>query len=154
MNALLERPETIAPTEEQRRSAREASRALPSILREDDRIEFRVVGAGGPGDVVVLPAAAVQLLRKILGEMAEGNAVMVVPVHAELTTQQAADFLNVSRPYLVGLLESGKIPHRKVGTHRRVLFQDLADYQRKSDTDRRAALDELAAEAQELGMGY
>ena len=153
MNPLLERPETIAPTEEQRQAAREANRLLPS-LREHDRVQLQTIGAEGPGEMVVLPTIALQLLRRILAEMAARNAVTIVPTHAELTTQQAADYLNVSRPYLVNLLEAGKIPHRKVGTHRRVLFQDLADYKRQSDADRREALDALAAQAQELGMGY
>ncbi|MFO1452930.1 MAG: helix-turn-helix domain-containing protein [Lysobacterales bacterium] len=77
-----------------------------------------------------------------------------MPIHAELTTQQAADFLGVSRPHLVGLVDAGQIPHHKVGTHRRIYFRDLMEYRRERSGQSRAALDALAQQAQELGMGY
>ena len=87
-------------------------------------------------------------------ELADGNSVSVVPVHAELTTQEAADLLNVSRPHFVKLLEDGLIPFHRAGKHRRVKFADLMHYKQERQRISTEALDELAQQAQELGMGY
>lgn len=103
---------------------------------------------------LVLPRDALALLRDVLVEMAQGNAVTIVPTHAELTTQEAANLLNVSRPYLVTLLENGTIAFRKTGTHRRIRFHDLMSYREEQERLSNAALDELAAQAQEHEMGY
>jgi excisionase family DNA binding protein len=90
----------------------------------------------------------------ILAELAEGNAVKVVPVHAELTTQEAADLLNVSRPHLIKLLESGELSYHKTGKHRRVRFADLMDYKTRRDTASEQAMALLAEQAQALRTGY
>jgi excisionase family DNA binding protein len=147
--------ETVTPSETDTKLARESSRHLARYAARKKDLRVQVVpDKGAPEEPLVIPAAALRLLVDVLTAMAEGNAVTLIPIHAELTTQEAADLLNVSRPFLVDLLEQGKIPHRKVGTHRRVLFRDLMAYKEQSDAERRKALEDLAAQAQELDMGY
>ncbi|MEY8772687.1 helix-turn-helix domain-containing protein [Erwinia sp. ACCC 02193] len=101
---------------------------------------------------IELPTSSLTLLMKILGELAVGNAVQVVPVHAELTTQEAANILNVSRPHMVKLLEEGKLPFHKTGRHRRVLFADLMHYKAERESESNDAMQELADLSQELGL--
>jgi len=113
------------------------------------------VGPGsGAGNTIPLPAQVIPMLLDILAQMANGNAVTLVPHHAILTTQEAAEILNVSRPYLIGLLDSGKIPCQMVGKHRRIAADELFRYQRREAEARAAVLAELAAEGQSLEEGY
>ena len=132
-------------------SSMQLARLLPQLTNE---LIVQAKDAQGQTQELHLPVSAVQLLLSLLSEMAHGHAVTLVPYHAEMTTQQAADFLNVSRPHLVSLLKKGLIPFRKVGTHRKVLFSDIVAYQQASKHRREAALDELTAQAQTLDMGY
>lgn len=131
-----------------RASAEELSRLL-ARRPETDRARVQL-----DGRELVLPRHALALLRDLLTEMAQGNAVTILPTHAELTTQQAADILNVSRPYLVKCLEEGVIPFTRVGAHRRVRFEDLMVYKAERDTRSKAALDELVEQAQDQDLGY
>jgi excisionase family DNA binding protein len=103
---------------------------------------------------ITLPHSAAKLLIERLAELAKRNEVRMLPVHAELTTQEASELLNLSRPYVVRLLDAGTIPSHKVGTHRRVRLDDVLAYKRELNADRLDALKKLVAEAQELDMGY
>jgi excisionase family DNA binding protein len=107
---------------------------------------------GPDGKSLRLPNSVYTLLRQLVSELAEGNAVTIVPVRHELTTQQAADILNVSRPFLIRQLEAGEIPFRKVGTHRRILFEALMAYKRQRSEERRRFFKESLREAIDLGM--
>lgn len=111
-----------------------------------------------PGELVALqlslPTFAARLLFDALTALAEGHAVTVVPVPAELTTQEAADILNVSRPYLIKLLDERKLPYRRVGNRRKVLLEHVLRYKRSDDQFRQGILDELSREAQAIGLEY
>ena len=142
---------TALPSEAEAILAKETSRVLAARVQTADPLQLRMLDDPTTG-TVKLPATAVRMLIHILEEMARGNAMTLIPVHAELTTQQAADMLNISRPSLIQLLDEGKIEYRRVGTHRRVRFEALMAHKRRTDAERRAVLAELAAYDQELGL--
>ena len=153
---LADIQEAVPPTAADAQLALESSRRLTQFLaaRPKKALRVRIEPENEPEESISIPVTAFRLLNSILTEMAKGNAVTLIPVHAELTTQQAADILNVSRPFLIEQLEKGVIPYRKVGTHRRVMFKDLMEYKQTMDHNRLKALDELSAIDQELGLGY
>jgi excisionase family DNA binding protein len=147
--------ETVAPSEADALLARESSRRLATHkFGKRSSVRIQLLDGGAEAETVAVPASALRLFLHLLTEMSQGNAVTLIPTHAELTTQQAADLLNVSRPYLVKLLDEGKIPGRTVGKYRRVRFDDLMAFKQKNDDARAKVLDQLTAEAQELGLGY
>lgn len=134
--------------------AKEAGQKLSAYIQSTTDPIFQLMKKGKSGGSISIPATALKLLLVILSQMAQGNAVTLIPVHAELTTQEAADLLNVSRPYLVNLLEEKQIPFRRVGTRRRVFAKDVLSYKEKIDNKRLEVLAELANEAQIHDMGY
>ncbi len=105
-------------------------------------------------ELITIPLQAFLLFKSILKNMAEGKSVTLISSDSEISTQEAADILNVSRPHIVKLLESGIIPFKKVGSHRRVQLKDILSYESNLKADRRKQLDLLAREAQDLNMGY
>jgi excisionase family DNA binding protein len=141
--------EPVSPSRDEIKIAQESSRTLSRFLKRNLRVQIAETK-----EIVELPVSAVRLLVDLLTNMAEGNAVTLMPIHAELTTQQAADLVGISRPYLIKLLEDGEITYHMVGTHRRIYFHDLKTYMDKNKKAREETLDELAAQAQDLDMGY
>src|SRR5579863_9981887 len=130
-------------------SQEEQVHALRKLLRREGKA--RLTGKGGEPSLE-LPDAVYELLLRILDGMQQGKAISIVPVTQDLTTQQAAGLLGVSRPFFVKLLESGKIPYHLTGTHRRVYLKDLMTYKEHRDRERRDTLDQMAQEAEELGL--
>ena len=142
-------PETACgiPSERDAALADRAGRALEALIDGT-----RPVSARFGDEIVDLPTPAVRLLREILDRMAHGKGVALTSLHAELTTRQAAELLQVSRTHLVQLLDEGRIPCRMVGSHRRVRAEDILAWRRETESRRREALDELTARDQELGL--
>ena len=152
---LTEKWDAAPPTPDDARVAQESGQRLARFLATACQKPLRVrIESEGAEESIVIPESAVRLLNEILTEMARGNAITLIPVHAELTTRQAADILNVSRPFLIQQLERGLIPYRKVGTHRRVTLKDLMAYKKTMAKNGLNALEELSAIDQELGLGY
>jgi DNA binding domain, excisionase family len=150
---LPENFETLMPSKGETQLALESSRQL-ATRRIGNRGRVRLQVLDDEGEEISVPASAFRLFLQVLSEMSQGNAVTLIPTHAELTTQQAADVLNVSRPYVVKLLDEERIPSRTVGKYRRVRFDDLMAYKQKDDESRQKVLDQLSSEGQELEMGY
>lgn len=140
---------TLVPEPADAELAASALRGLDAALGVDGPVRLRLGGQGGDVEV---PRSALAALAQVLDSFAHGEGVTVVPAHAELTSQQAADALNVSRPFLIGLLDAGQIEYRTVGSHRRVKTTSLIRYLREDDARRQAAADALAAEAHALGL--
>jgi len=145
---------TVAPHEPITASEKEQPvlRQMRGVLNVDyngDQVP-RLVGPSG--EVIALPESVFYILRQVVQYMMRGKAITVVPINKELTTQEAADILNVSRPYLVKLLEEGKIPYGTVGSHRRIRFSDLMEYKRRRDAERSQRLTELTQMSEDLGL--
>lgn len=138
-------------------SAEAAIASMGKVISEDGsrNFHFTLQKPRGRGEIEFsLTPLVVDLIFRTLVHIAKGNAVTIVPFHAELTTQEAADFLNISRPFLIQLLEKEKIPFRTVGRHRRILFEDLLKYKERFKARGRSIREQLTEEAQDLDIGY
>jgi excisionase family DNA binding protein len=147
---------SLAILDHQPITAREEDR--PNLIKLEDLLEHlepstissQLVSTSG--EAIDLPQPVLNLLRQMVHELLQGNSVTIVPIHKELTTQEAADILNISRQYLVELLEAQAIPYSKVGTHRRIRFGDLMNYKNDRDAKRREGLSQMTKKSQKLGL--
>jgi excisionase family DNA binding protein len=141
-------PERLLHAEpDERAQVAALARALETVAKDGARA--RLLGPGG--EQIELPAPAFEALTAVVDAMAKGQTITLIPHHQELTTQQAADLLHVSRPSLIKLLEAGELPHHKVGTHRRINIDDALRYRAERAEQRRRELDELTRLSEEIG---
>ena len=144
------------PNSDDTKLALESSRKLARLLNSKRRkpVRISIEPDGKPSESLDIPVSAFRILNRVLTEMANGNVVALTLIQAELTTRQAAEILNVSRPFLIEQLEKGLIPFRKVGSHRRILYHEILNYKKSMEQKRGRVLEEMSALDQELGLGY
>lgn len=148
--AANRRPPRLPPSDEIAQ-AKAASRLLARLMSEGSK-SLQLVTDDNRHEMITIPPGALRLMVDVLTQLGQGRGVTILPEKAELTTQEAADFLNVSRPYVVKLVETGRLPARVVGTRRRIAFEALVHFDEQDRKTRRAALDELATLDRELGL--
>lgn len=145
-------------TKEDVELAKAAQRCIVSALDHSRAVNIAILADGverlADSPILKLPPKVLRLFADMLGSLAQGNAVAIMPKELYVSTQEAGMFLNVSRPYLIRMLDEGKIPYHKVGTHRRIKFEDVVEYREQRKKASHAALQELVDQAQESDMGY
>lgn len=145
-------PPKMSPQEVE--MARAAQRCIMEALDHSRAAAITLATTDGEHPTVELPPAALKLIGQLLGAMSEGRPITLMPSKQEFSTVEAANFLNVSRPFVIKEIEEGRLPHRKVGTHRRVAFEDLVAYAREMRKRQEGALERMAENARELGLDY
>ncbi len=153
MEDLIRRMSPVAAPPEQQAQVAALFRALEGMVHSSQRRAPKCLLVGPKGESTVLPESVFYVLERVVEVLAHGDSITVVSVGREMTTQQAADLINVSRQYLVRLLDEGRIAFRKTGKHRRLRIEDVLEFKEKRDKDRRAGLRELSKMTQEFG-GY
>jgi excisionase family DNA binding protein len=155
--ALQQRTRRLAPpdmTAEEADMARTAQRFIVESLDHSRSASITLTSDTGEAPSISVPTKTLRLIADLLGLMAERRPVSLTPLNHELTTVEAAQFLNVSRPFVIKEIEEGRLPHRKVGSHRRVQFSDLLKYAEAMHAQQAQALQRLADNAAELGLDY
>jgi len=141
-------------TEREQEMARVAQRCIMEALDHSRAVQITLTTDTGEHPAIALPPASLKFIGQILGAMSEGRSIALIPENREFTTVEAANLLNVSRPFLIKEIEAGRLKHRMVGTHRRIAFEDLTAYARQMRERQEAALDRLATNTRELGLDY
>lgn len=134
--------------------ARAAQRCIMGALDHSRAAALVLTTENGEHPQVEVPPAALRLIGQLLGAMSQDKSVVLMPAESELTTVEAAHFLNVSRPFVIKEMEAGRLPYRKVGTHRRVTLNNLMIYEREMRQQQEQALERMADNARELGLDY
>jgi excisionase family DNA binding protein len=156
MSKLLDR-ERLAPpelTEEETQMVKAAEKMLMKSLDHSRAATITVEAEDGTAPTVAVPPQVLKVIAQALGLMAQGRPIVLMPEKHELSTVEAANFLNVSRPFVIKEIDAGRLKHRMVGSHRRILYTDLLEYARAMRTDQESALDEMAEDARSLGLDY
>lgn len=153
MTALKRERESVAasPSRQDMELARVAQRCIMEALDRSKAVKIKLESEAGDLPPIELPPASLRLIGQLLGLMSEGRPIALMPEKQEFTTVEAANFLNVSRPFVIKEIDAGRIPHRKVGSHRRVLLSDLIEYVESMHAGHEAALENLSKLSVELG---
>jgi excisionase family DNA binding protein len=146
---------TKLPSAEEITLARLGSQELSAVMETSGEAQkISIVDKSGKSHDVMIPSSALNIMIELLTQLAQGNSVSITPIHAELTTQEGADMLNMSRPTFIKLLDSEEIPFSRTGNRRKVAYVDLMEYKKRLEEKRLAALAELSELDQEMDMGY
>lgn len=146
---------TTIPSAEEMALAKLSSQELAAVIESQGESQLlSLIDSRGQKHEVTLPVSALKLMVEVLTQLGQGNSVNITPIQAELTTQEAADLLNMSRPTLIKLLDTGALPYSRTGNRRKVPFAAVLEYKQNLQEQRLSALNELSALDQELGMGY
>jgi excisionase family DNA binding protein len=154
---IVDRIREVAPlplNAKDKEMVRVAQRCIMASLDHSRAAVITLTTDTGTHPTVEVPPSALKLIGQLLGAMSEGRPIVLMPTEQEFTTVEAANFLNVSRPFVIKEMDAGRLPHRKVGSHRRISLEDLLAYAKKMRATQTSALDRLAENARELGLDY
>lgn len=146
---------TKLPSAEEIALAKLGSQELSAVIETNGEAQkINVFDKSGKIHEITIPASALDMMIEVLTQLGQGNSVSITPIHAELTTQEGADMLNMSRPTFIKLLDAKEIPFSRTGNRRKVAFADLMEYKDRLEQKRLSSLAELSALDQEMDMGY